>query len=386
MSISVNQRFLYLSVILFLCTTLSYGINEDSDTIRIKTKKYVKYLDLRFENGIMLSNGKPFSDELVDKSYYTGMDFRLGFRLTDPDNVYSNVYRRPTLGIGFYTSTFHNEDIGKPNAVYFYFNIPFTFEKNRKFTFAYSGAFGLSYNFNPYDSIDNPSNYFIGSKNNCYFHFGFLVGYRLSDRFLLSFTTGLKHFSNGSFKKPNSGINLIPFTVGIKYKINKEDILLEKRAIPKFKPFNIWNISFAAGSKHYDMEDARNYLKMTYSVNYLRQFNYKIRLGGGLDVFYSAHHGMSNIDGNKKNAISVAVVGDYEWVMNKNLSVPIAFGVYLFRHEGNEEITPFYERVGMKYRFNNNIFAAITIKAHRGKADYFEWTIGYSINRDKNKY
>ena len=373
---------IYVFVFLLAFVSVAYGQKKDT----LKTKRYVKYLDLRFENGIMLSNGKPYADDIVNNSYYNGLDFRLGFRMTDPDNVYSNIYRRPTLGLGFYASTFHNEDIGKPNAIYFYFDIPFAFERNKRLIFSYTGAFGLSYNFNAFDSISNPTNYFVGSEKNCYFHFGFVMGYKITDRFTLSFTTGLKHFSNGSMKKPNAGINLIPFTVGVRYKINKDDILLEKREIPKFKPFNIWNISVAVGSKHYDRDDERNYLKMTYGFNYLRQFNYKIRFGGGLDIFYSAPHGSSNISGNKENTISVAVVGAYEWVMNKNLSVPIDFGVYLFRHEGNEEITPFYERVGMKYRFNNNIFAAVTIKAHKGKADYFEWTLGYSFNKDKNRY
>ena len=73
-------------------------------------------------------------------------------------------------------------------------------------------------------------------------------------------------------------------------------------------------------------------------------------------------------------------------MINKNFSAPIDFGIYLKRHEGNEEKTPFYERAGIKYKFNNNIFFVITIKAHKSKADYFEWTLGYSFLNDKYKY
>jgi hypothetical protein len=32
------------------------------------------------------------------------------------------------------------------------------------------------------------------------------------------------------------------------------------------------------------------------------------------------------------------------------------------------------------------MFAGITLKAHGFKADIFEWTVGYSIFKDKNKY
>lgn len=378
----------YFTGIIFFTLLSSLTFSQVKDTIKIKNanKKFIKYLDLRFENGIMLNNGTEEGSELIKKSYYNGIDFRLGFRLTDPDNVYSNVYRRPYIGVGFYTSTFHNQDIGKPSALYFFITVPFTFEKNKKLTFSYSGAFGLSYNFNPYDSIDNPTNLFIGSKKNCYFHFGFVMNYRLTDRFAMNFTTGIKHFSNGSMKKPNTGINLIPFTIGISYKLNKQDILLEKREIPKYKPHNIWNISVSVGSKHYDKDDTRNYLKMTYNVGYLRQFSYTSRIGAGIDFFYSAPHEYSNKPGPPNAAFSVALAGAYEWVINNNLSVPLGIGIYLKRHEKNEEIKPFYERAGMKYRFNNNIFLAVTIKAHGSKADFFEWTIGYALQKDQNRF
>jgi hypothetical protein len=32
------------------------------------------------------------------------------------------------------------------------------------------------------------------------------------------------------------------------------------------------------------------------------------------------------------------------------------------------------------------MFAGITIKAHKGVADIFEWTVGYTLKHDPNKY
>jgi len=43
----------------------------------------------------MLSNDSEISDQLVNSAYYNGIDFRLGFRKTNPDDIYSNVYSRP---------------------------------------------------------------------------------------------------------------------------------------------------------------------------------------------------------------------------------------------------------------------------------------------------
>jgi hypothetical protein len=35
--------------------------------------------------------------------------------------------------------------------------------------------------------------------------------------------------------------------------------------------------------------------------------------------------------------------------------------------------------VGARYRLNNGLFAGVSLKAHYGKADYVEYTIGYAL-------
>jgi hypothetical protein len=369
-----TKLLLFLSVFLFQSITAQY-----IDTLQVSDKKFVKYLDIRFENGAMLGNGTAIGDQLVNASYYNGTDIRLGFRKTDPDDVYSNVYRRPYLGVGYYSSTFHNEAIGRPNALYFFLTMPFAFERNKKLTFSYSAAFGLAYNFNAYDSVNNPINVFLGSQNNCYVDLYFVMNYRFNDNIAMNGSLGFKHFSNGSFRQPNFGINLIPVTVGVSYRLNDQKVLLEKTHVPIYKPHNLWNITLSAGSKHYSPEEDRNYLKMGLNVNFLRQINYKYRLGVGMDFFYAAESEKRNAD-----SFSTAVVGTWEWCLTRNLYAPIALAFYLKRNEANNEVNPYYQRVGLRYRFNNNLHAGLTIKAHAGQADYFEWAIGYTFHNDPN--
>lgn len=348
-------------------------------------KKYAKYLDFRIENGAMLGTETELSDQLLNASYYNGLDLRLGFRKTDPDDVYSNVYRRPTFGLGFYSSTFHNADIGKPHALYFFFNFPFAFEEAKKLSFSYTAAFGLSYNFNAYDSIDNPANIFIGSNNNCYVHLGFVANYKIHPRWSLNGTVGFKHFSNGSFQQPNLGINIIPVTVGVSYKLNDDPVDLYQKPIPAYKKHSVINVMFAAGSKNYVSGEA-NFLKTTIGVNYLRQINYKYRIGLGMDFFYSAaaNERVLTDASDFSKTWSYAVVGSWEWVLTERLYAPIAFAVYLHRNKENNEITPFYERIGLRYRLTDHIAAGVTIKAHKGVADYFEWTLSYAFHKDPN--
>ena len=105
------------------------------DSIQVKKekdKKYIKYLNLRFENGAMLGNGSEIGDQVVNSSYYNGFDARLGFRKMNANDVYSNVYRRPYMGVGWYASTFHNSEIGKPHAIFYFLTIPVKFEGAKK--------------------------------------------------------------------------------------------------------------------------------------------------------------------------------------------------------------------------------------------------------------
>jgi len=382
----MKKTSVILSLILILSNFFLYG-QDTINRLSIPEKKQIKYLDIRFENGIMLSNDTKVGDQLVNSSYYNGLDVRLGFRKSNPYDVYSNVYRRPYFGVGWYISTFHNADVGKPHALYFFLSLPIKFEKNKRFTSSYTAAFGLSYNFNPYDSINNPANIFIGSYKNCYVHLGYVANFKFNDKWAMNGTIGFKHFSNGSFKQPNLGINLIPFTLGVSYRFADDEIYQFPTEKPKYIKHNIVNLSFAAGSKNYEAGE-ENYLKTVFGINYLRQINYKYRIGIGMDVFYSAFSGLrNNSDASSfSKSFSVAVVGSWEWVLTKKIFVPIGLAFYLHRNEENNEREVYYERAGIGYRFTDHLSARLTIKAHKGVADIFEWTIGYAFHKDPNSY
>ena len=376
---NILTKIILIGLFLFSYTGLQAQEKKDLYTGQ------AKYLDLRMEHGAMLGNDSEFSDQIVNSTYYNAIDIRLGFRKANKDDVYSNVYRRPYFGVGLYTSTFHNADIGKPNAVYFFLTMPLKFEGVDNWSFSYSGAFGLSYNFNPYDEINNPTNVFIGSYRNCYVHLAFVANYKLSNRWILNGSFGFKHFSNGSFKQPNYGLNLIPLTVGVSYKLDKKEIHYFKTPIPEYKPHFLVNLTFAVGSKNYEVGGS-NYLKTTFGVDVLKQINYKYRIGLGFDLFYadmSLSRNSSDASEFSKS-FSYAAVGVWEWVLTKRLYVPIGIGIYLHRNENNDEKTFYYERVGMRYRFANHFFAGVTIKAHGGAADYFEWAVGYTFHHDPN--
>ncbi len=364
-----------------LCTT--HGVMAQHKESG-KPKRAI-YLDSRIENGLVLNDGSEKGKEVANSTNYAGLDFRLSFRNTDTTDVYSTVYRRPYLGIGLYGGTFHSDIIGDPLAVYFFFNIPFKFEKSKHLSFSYSCAVGYSFNANPYDPVENPDQIFLGSSVNSYVNFALSANYKFSPRWAINGSLGFKHFSNGAIKLPNLGVNVVPLTLGLSYKLNKPEVHTYPTYVKPYKKNNVANITLLGGSKNY-IDNGPNYAKIGVSTTFLRQINYKYRLGFGLDVVWceGANDRNTSDASDFSKSMSFAITGSWEWVITKNLYIPIDLGFYLHRNEENLDRRPYYERIGIRYRIKDHYNIGFAIKAHENIADIFEFSIGYTFHKDPN--
>lgn len=358
-------------VILFFTTEILFA----------QEKKFQKTISLSYETGPMLSNGTDWGDEVKNAIDYKALDFQLGWRKIS-NSKFNYLYRYPTLGIGFNTTIPYYTEIGRPQALYGFMEIPFSISAQRnRVSFGYFMQLGVGFNLKPYDPTVNPNNQYIGSKVNCYIQMGVNSTVRISERVDFQASLGLKHYSNGATKRPNAGINLFPLNMGLNVKLGDikpiptEAPVIEEKGLRSF-----WNIALYTGMKNYEIGDPA-YFRGGLGVNYLLEPTYKYRLGIGLDFFWA--QGMEKRfpegDFSFKDQTSLAVVGSWEWQLTERLYVPIGLGAYLYRNELNQEITWFYERIGARYRFDNNMFAGMQIKAHKAKADFFEFTFGYTI-------
>ncbi|MDG1277892.1 MAG: acyloxyacyl hydrolase [Algoriphagus sp.] len=343
--------------------------------------KFQKSLSVSFETGPLISNGKVWADEIKNSVAYRGIDVRLGWRNLS-NNYVNHLHRYPTFGLGFTSSVYYFPEIGRSQAFYGFFEIPFSHKGNqKKFQMGYFLQIGIGYNLNPYDSISNPLNQYIGSNLNAFIHFGIKADYRISDRVQFFASGGLKHYSNGSTKKPNAGINLAPVAIGIRTNFGEiQKIPSETPFYPDLEKRGFWNFALYTGFKNYDIGKSA-YFRGGLGFNYLWELNYKFRIGLGTDLFYAS--GMADRfpegDFNFKDKTSVAIVASGEWKLTDKLFMPMGVGIYLYRNEANQEVSGFYERIGFRYRFMDQFSAGLQIKAHKAKADFFEFTLGYTI-------
>lgn len=335
------------------------------------------------------STGEPYS------SYYGG---RLEWgKNTDGRRLWEQLYNYPSFGVGFYTLDFldGSGELGQPNALYGFFMGPF--KRWGKLAFNYDLGFGLSYNWNPYSKDLNPLNTAIGSHNNVYIDAGLNLAYPLGKHFDAEVGFSFSHFSNGASSVPNAGVNLMGLKFALMYRFLPERPEFIEVEIPEYEKENEFSVYWAVGSRNikYDTTDAdqneryydRNYFMSNLVLTASRQFTYKSKFGGGMEVTYdgSANDQSFVTDPPNHQEIPVSqrfglgVFVAYELVIS-DLSVLLSPGYQIAGGNYTGAADKFYQRMGVKYHFLPNWFGGIYIRATNfSVAHYIEWNVGYRM-------
>ncbi len=401
------NRFTYFLV--FICLVNINANANDTTTLKIK---YRKSVNLYYQAGKVLPTndfvkGQNASNQIID--YYQAFSVQYGVE-TDGSKIWQQNYSYPTWGFGFYTANFFNKtELGTPSALYGFFRAPFY--RFNKWSINYDVGFGLTYNWNKYDQIDNPFQYAIGSSKTVFIDVGFGLEFYLGKHFCLLPAFSFTHFSNGATRVPNMGINLFSPRIGLKYIFNERPKFIVKD-IPKYN--SEWEyialLTYASKQLAFDTTQvegnegymAETYNIVTFSTGINRQISRKVKFGLGMDFGYdgawnsyiSYKNGVTE-SRNVENAskFNLGIYGAFELVIHK-LSVIAQPGWYVYRSEWNVpdkdlstgDIPPrrksegSYQRLGIKYHIFDNLFAGINIRAYDfGIADYIEWNVGYRI-------
>lgn len=344
-------------------------------------RKFQKALTFSFESGPMLSNGTDWGDHIKNAVDYKAVDIQLSWKKISPTK-FNYLYRFPSLGVGFNSTIPYFTEIGRPQVIYGFMDIPFSIAaQSNRISFGYFLHMGVGFNLKPFHPDINPINQYIGSKVNCYIQVGLTSAVRLTDRIDFQTSLGFKHFSNGATRRPNAGINLFPLNMGINVKLGDLIALPDEEPVFKENVKNsFWNFALYTGMRNYEI-GAPSYFRGGIGFNHLIEPSPKYRLGIGMDLFWAQGMKLRFPDQkfSFKDQTSLAVVGSWEWQLTERIFVPIAFGAYLYRNEQNEETSWFYQRVGARYRFDNKMSVGMQIKAHKAKADFFEFTVGYTL-------
>lgn len=296
-------------------------------------------------------------------------------------------YAYPLLGLNFWYSGMGGfGELGKAFALYPSINFPLVKDENNSLNFKI--GLGIGYLTNKFDRIDNYKNYAIGSHINIAASLFFEYRRRISRKVTLTGGFGLTHFSNGSMKTPNYGLNILTASVGVSSYLSSPNRNLNRKVLPELYSYEFdgrkylsFEVATALAFKNMDQQYGESFYVFAAFVNIMARVSYKSKFGIGLDLTQDGSDRMVlerrfvTIENNSqltKLGVNIA----YELLMDR-LSFLFNAGMYfrgLDRSEGD-----IFQRLTLKYLVTKRIYANMVLSTHLGKAEYVGFGLGYQI-------
>ncbi|MBM3403639.1 MAG: acyloxyacyl hydrolase [Bacteroidetes bacterium] len=312
-------------------------------------------------------------------------------RATYGKQKWEQLYNYPIIGIGFwYSALSKSPGLGSAAALFPYINYPL-FRVNN-FALHFRFALGLGYLTKKFDRIENYKNLAIGSHFNAAVNLMLEARYKVGSRLTLAGGISLQHFSNGSLKLPNYGLNIPMINVSAAYLLKRPNKNITDRLIPPTDPFEAIpkrNIEIDLiggwGTKNMEAIFGQNYMVFSLASNTFLPVTGKSKWGIGWDLTYdqSDRHLLhrQNIDEpNDLKIVKSGISAAYQLNMS-HLAYIFNFGYYLSGREKSDG--PIYQKIGFQLAATDNFLINVTLKVHYGRADFVTWGLGY---RFKVKY
>ena len=294
----------------------------------------------------------------------------------------------PAVGVSLiYTGIGEMPEIGRAFAIVPHIN--FNCLKSKRHQLNFNFGIGIGYLTQKHDIIENPKNTFVGSHVNAAINISTDYSYMVTNRLGLSAFIGLTHFSNGSTRSPNNGINIAHAGIGAKYFIQepKQKIARQPSDNQRYKSWvkeNFsFNFAFLASKKDIKQFIGYNNNWIVYNIqfNALKHVTEMSKFGIGLDLVYDqTDEAILRLDGVEFTEIEILKPGinvAYE-ISFGNTSFNINFGYHLAGKEMSEE--HIYQKLGAMQNIWKGLFATVQLTTHFGWADYIGFGIGYRIN------
>ena len=338
----------------------------------------------------------------IPVDYFQSVRLEFGWQ-TDGSADWHQVFNNPSYGIGLYGANFFNApEIGTPSAIYGFFDWPF--KRYETSVMSAEFGFGVAYDWEEFDPESNPYNLVIGAGKSVYIDVGIKYTYQISKHLDLSGQLSFSHFSNGSTKQPNAGINLIAPRINLAYNFQNERVKFVKRELPKFKTqheivtsltygsksdvYDVINPKSASdGANRYDSLRRESFDVYAFIATYNKQISYNSKIGIGADIAIDNSLGVQyeynpvtnekeKIDSELSDKIRIGAFVQYSLVINK-LEGILGVGYYL-KGSTPGSIERMYQRLGGRYYFLDNFSAGLNLRFYDfSRADNMEFNIGY---------
>lgn len=385
--------------ILFFLETNSYckANSKSQDTLSLAKK--AMFLELNSGQGTVFKT----NDFVQNTVRYQSLSLRCAF--ASNGNSWEDIaYNMPYLGIGFYKPFFtNNPGLGSPFSLYLFRGSTLAqFTENLGWILELN--IGLSTNWKTYDPIENPNNIAIGSTSNAHVGLRTYLEYFLFENLDLKLGFELSHFSNGSARMPNKGVNMGGVSLSLAYHLHspQKGVLLNS---PLLKPPVIskridHDLQFVFSSRQTKFKNLTpDYVDRSFPVFglvYSRLFvkGYKYKWGPSIQLIYDESSNAkawrdSSVVGlqaytetakiQDRFSLGIGLRGE---IVMPGMSVFATLGYNVYhKHHYDKRL---FQTIGIKYYLKDNLFVTFGISANQfSVAQFLHWSVGYTINSQK---
>lgn len=306
-------------------------------------------------------------------------------RSTYGRHQWETLYQYPVTGFTYWNGWLGDpKTLGQAHALMPYISFPII--KKDKTEFNFRLAAGLGYLTKRFDRLENYKYIAIGSHLNAAINLMFEYRWKPVNHLQVFGGLQIMHFSNGSMKTPNFGLNIPSISGGVALRLNKENPYIKRAIRPSLTMFEFdgrqfleVRINSSFGIKDIGEVMSERYNVIAGSVSVLKNIGYKGKAGLCVDLSYDGSDarfvGIKGVDyKNNLQLVKPGVAVMYEVVLSR-LSFPFALGFYTGGKYKSEGMS--YYKLGIHYIIQRNFFASITLKTHYARADYVALGIGY---------
>ncbi len=308
------------------------------------------------------------------------MEINLGWQ-TSGDQPWHRMYNFPSYGVGVaFTDLANAEVLGEVRSGFLF--MEFVFGQLQKTHRRLKVSLGLAHFSKHYDPDNNPENLFIGNPWNVHFNLNYQLSWSVGENLRLLPGVSFTHFSNGAYRKPNRGLNMLDANIGLRYRLGDANFITysdDEAYKVEYDETQTLLVTYSAGLMERSIGDP-TYIARSLTINPTIRKRFRTRWGVGLDLFYDDHakEQMRELHDNT-NYFDYMRVGGFascDIVFNR-LSLLLNLGTYLYY--GYDTVGLIYKRIGLRYQTKPGVIGHMALKAHGGRADYVEWGIGYAF-------
>lgn len=372
------------------------------DTIPQKEKS-VPFIEFSAQHGnfVFKNNFTKGNNKLkMPLENYDALNLRVGFQ-TRGNSLWELLNSHPYYGVGLYLPKLGDtQELGHPFAFYGFFGAPL--KQWRRLSFDYEYDFGVSGGWKPYNQNTNPYNTSIGAHFAWYVGANLLLRYQLSDRLSCNGGYEYMHFSNGTVRVPNLGLNLASPFLTIRYSFGSVPFVSHAAAIQSpFKKSDSFYFSVEKGIHQLQRDTVYTRLKDYYIP---KNFSIYCLAGGWQRMISSKWVYTLGAELYYDEAMNAVIVGNetktmmmtYYAPVDKRLTVDLfAGGEMLINHFAligqvgyavwsrydPAKDTRLFQRIGMKYYLGNHFFIGTQLKMyHVVKATTMTWMAGFRFH------